>query len=47
MSDRDSKENEVECVNLNSWLEKPETVNKFKCFYREKNENKKLEWIPG
>lgn len=47
MSDRDSKEHDIECVNLNVWLEKPDTINKFKCFYREKNENKKLDWIPG
>lgn len=47
MSDRDTKEHEIECVNLNVWLEKPDTLNKFKCFYREKNENKKIEWIPG
>jgi hypothetical protein len=39
--------NEVECVNLNLWLEKPDTLNKFKCFYREKSDKKKPEWVPG
>ena len=47
MSDRDSKEHEIECVNLKVWLEKPDTLKNFKCFYREKNESKKNEWIPG
>ncbi len=47
MSDRDSKEHEIECVNLNVWLEKPDTLKNFKCFYREKNESKKQEWIPA
>lgn len=37
---------EVECVNLNLWLEKPDTLNKFKCYYRAKKENIN-EWVPG
>ncbi len=41
-----SRDSEVESVNLNLWLEKPDVLNKFKCFYREKNE-KKTEWVPG
>lgn len=46
-SDGDRRDQpEVENVNLNLWLEKPDTLNKFKCFYREKTE-KKTEWIPG
>ncbi|CAF1021102.1 unnamed protein product [Brachionus calyciflorus] len=37
----------VENVNLKVWLEKPDVLHKFKCFYREKREGSKLEWIPG
>ena len=46
-SDKESKEHEVECVNLDLWLEKPDTLNKFKCFYREKSDKNKAEWVPG
>lgn len=45
-SEKESRDHEVECVNLNLWLEKPDILNKFKCFYREKTD-KKSEWIPG
>jgi hypothetical protein len=39
----------AELVNLKTWLEKPDVVNKFKCFYREKREggSTKTEWVPG
>jgi len=46
-SDKDTREHEVECVNLDLWLEKPDTLNKFKCFYREKSDKNKAEWVPG
>ena len=47
-SDKEANEPKVECVNLNVWLEKPDTLNKFKCFFLEKNAYKnKSEWIPG
>jgi hypothetical protein len=29
------------------WLERPDVINKFNCFYREKKENGKIEWVPG
>ncbi len=41
-----SRDTEIESVNLNLWLDKPDVLNKFKCFYREKTD-KKTEWIPG
>lgn len=37
----------AECVNLNVWLKKPDTLNHFKCFYREKKNTNKSEWIPS
>jgi hypothetical protein len=40
-------EEQDELVNLKVWLEKPDTLNKFKCFYKEKRENSKAEWVPG
>ena len=40
-------EEQDESVNLKVWLEKPDTINKFKCFYKEKRENSKAEWVPG
>ena len=43
---KEGRDNEVECINLELWLKKPDTLNKFKCFYREKTD-KKSEWIPG
>ena len=47
-SDREAGEQKAECVNLNVWLEKPDTLDKFKCFFREKKQDKtKSEWIPG
>ncbi len=46
-NDKEGAEQKVECVNLNVWLEKPDTLNKFKCFYRERKEKSKSEWIPG
>ena len=47
-SERESNEmSRAECVNLNVWLEKPDTLSKFKCFFREKNDKGKSEWIPG
>ena len=36
----DAAASRVECVNLNVWLEKPDTLSKFKCFYREKTRRK-------
>ncbi len=44
------KPEQVELVSLKTWLDKPDVVNKFKCFYREKREvngQSKLEWVPG
>ena len=41
-------EDEEELVNLKVWLDKPDMLNRFKCFYREKKkDNPKSEWIPG
>lgn len=45
-NDKDTEDHELECVNLNLWLAKPDTLHKFKCFYRLKT-NKKTEWVPG
>ncbi|CAF0855853.1 unnamed protein product [Brachionus calyciflorus] len=48
LNDAENKiEEGVENVNLKVWLEKPDVLHKFKCFYREKREESKLEWIPG
>lgn len=46
LNDKETKGTEVECVNLNLWLKRPDTLNNFKCFYKEKTD-KKSEWIPG
>jgi len=52
----DENENEsnmsdqVEVVNLKVWLNKPDTLKSFKCFYKEKkaeSNNKSAEWVPG
>jgi hypothetical protein len=41
------QQKKVEYVNLKAWIEKPDTLNKFKCYYREKKSTNKSEWIPG
>lgn len=43
---------ESELVSLKTWLEKPDVVNKFKCYHREKKLDaapgeKSTEWVPG
>ena len=52
----DENENEskasdqVEVVNLKVWLNKPDTLKSFKCFYKEKkteSSSKSIEWVPG
>jgi hypothetical protein len=40
---------QVEVVNLKVWLNKPDTLKSFKCFYKEKKgeSSKSAEWVPG
>ena len=46
VENKEGKEHEFECVNLNVWLSKSDVLNKFKCFYKDKRDSKS-EWIPG
>jgi len=34
-------------VNLKVWLERPDVISKFNCFYRERKDDGKIEWVPG
>ncbi len=34
-------------VDLDMWLEKGDSLNRFKCFYSEKIDSEKRRWIPG
>lgn len=38
---------EIEIVSLKEWLDKPDLLQKFKCFYRQRNSKGELEWKPG
>jgi hypothetical protein len=40
-------DHQVEYVSLKTWSERPDVISKFNCFYREKKENLKIEWVPG
>lgn len=45
--DKTPQEHQTEYVSLKTWSERPDVINKFNCFYREKKENSKIEWVPG
>ena len=42
-----TKNPDIEIIDLKEWLEKPDLLQKFKCFYRHRNKNSQLEWTPG
>lgn len=43
----DSNNQVAEYVNLKVWLERPDVISKFNCFYRERKDDSKIEWVPG
>lgn len=38
---------QAEYVNLKVWLERPDVISKFNCFYRDRKDDGKIEWVPG
>jgi hypothetical protein len=44
-NEHDGAEQQIECVQLNNWLERSDCLNSFKCFYREKKD-KQIIWTP-
>lgn len=40
-------DSQVEYVNLKVWLERPDVISKFNCFYRDRKDDGKIEWVPG
>ena len=46
-SETGGNQHKAEYVNLKVWLERPDVISKFNCFYRERKEGGKIEWVPG
>lgn len=45
--EREAGDQEPEAVNLNAWLDKADTLKSFKCFYKDKRNSERPEWVPG
>ena len=46
-SDKDGNDLQPESVSLQAWIDKPDTLKSFKCYYKDRKNAEKPEWVPG
>ena len=46
-SDKDGNDLQPESISLQAWLDKSDTLKSFKCYYKDRKNVERPEWVPG